>query len=75
MGWIFLGLVDPSRNRLVSTAYFGIVSSFVIGGLLSGGLMSGGICPKGLIVRGLIVGGLLSVGFLSGLLTGYRTYI
>ena len=28
----FLGLVDPSRNSLASTAYFAIISSIVLGG-------------------------------------------
>ena len=37
-GWIlFLGLVDPSRNLLASTAYFTIISSIILGCLLSGG--------------------------------------
>jgi len=34
--WIFfLGLVDTSRNKLASTAYFAIISSKILGGLLS----------------------------------------
>ena len=37
----FLGLVDPSRNRLVSTAYFPTISSIILGGLLSGGFCPG----------------------------------
>ena len=43
----FLGLVDPSRNRLASTTYFEIISSIILGGLLS----------DGFFVRGLMVGG------------------
>ena len=38
---IFLGLVDPSRNRLASTVYFAIVSSTILGGLLSGDFCPG----------------------------------
>ena len=52
----FLGLVDPSRSRLASTAYFAIISSIILWCLLSGGFCPGGLCPG---------------GFLSGLLTGY----
>jgi len=36
----FLGLVDPSRNRLALTAYFAIIL---------GGLLSGGFCPGGFL--------------------------
>ena len=39
----FLGLVDPSRNRLASTAYFSIISSITLGVLLPGGFCLGGI--------------------------------
>jgi len=35
-GYFFLGLVDPSRNRLASTAYFAII----LGGILSGVLLN-----------------------------------
>ena len=48
-GFIFLGLVDPSRNRLVSTAYFVIISTIILGGLLSGGFFPGGFCPGGFL--------------------------
>ena len=43
-GWIFLlWLVDPSRNRLTSTAYFAIIASIILGGLLSRGFCPGGV--------------------------------
>ena len=58
--WIFvLGLVDPSRNRLASTAYFAIISSIILGGLFSGGFCPRGLCPR---------------AFCRGLLTGYLMY-
>ena len=37
--------MDPSRNRLASTAYFAITSSIILGGLLSGGFRPGGFWP------------------------------
>ena len=41
--------MDPSRNRLASTAYFAITSSIILGGLLSGGFCPGDFCPGGLL--------------------------
>ena len=43
----FIGLVDPSRNRLASTAYFAIISSIILGGLIVGGFCPGGFCSGG----------------------------
>ena len=43
----FLGLVDPCRNRLASTAYFPIIFSIILGGLLVGWLLSGGLFVGG----------------------------
>ena len=40
-----LGLVDHSWNRLASTAYFAIISSIILGGLLSESFCLGGFCP------------------------------
>ena len=53
--------MDPSQNRLASTAYFAIVSSFVLGdictgGLFTGDLLSGGFCPGGFCPRGFLSG-------------------
>ena len=42
---IFLGLVDP---RIASAAYFAIISSITLGGLL----IVGGFCPGGFLSRG-----------------------
>ena len=56
----FLGLVDPSRNRLSSTEYFKIIFSVILGGLLSGGF-----------VRVAFVWG----AFCQRLLTGYHLYL
>ena len=46
--WIFfLGLVDPSQNRLASTAYFTIISLIILTGLLSGSFCPVGFCLGG----------------------------
>ena len=44
VGIFFLGLVDRSRNRLASTAYFAIISSIILGGLLLEGFCPGALC-------------------------------
>ena len=40
----FLGLVDPSRKRLASMAYFTIISSIILWSLLSGSFVRGASC-------------------------------
>ena len=45
-GYLFLGLVDPSRNRLASTAYFAIIFSIILRGLLSGAFVRVAYCGK-----------------------------
>ena len=45
----FLGLVDPNRNRLASTAYFVLISSIILGSLSSGDFGPGGFFPGGFL--------------------------
>ena len=66
-GCIFFSrLVDPSRNRFASTAYFAIVSQcFACMGMhtsksiCQGAFCNGGICPRWFIIRGLICRGFI----------------
>ena len=61
--------MDPSRNRLASTAYFAIISSILLHAwdgthytsikIKTSHLGIGSICPRGFIVRGLIYRGFI----------------
>ena len=51
-GWIFLGLVDPSRKRLASTAYFAIISTIILGAYCRGAFVRAAFV-RGAFYRGL----------------------